>query len=110
MGNGSKTLSVKAQKRGHFGDYEIIGIHYQGDDGAPWHITASRRNFTGEINDYWVVGQEFQAMTIVFAFDHGNGNLIRTFGPVDRIKGEEKKAILDAIGQWDKITTPGGSR
>ena len=63
-----------------------------------------------EINDYWVVGQEFQAMTIIFAFDHGSGNLIRTFGPVGVIHADERNAILQALDQWDKITIPGELR
>ncbi len=109
MGNELKSLSVKASKHGYFDEYEIGGIQYQSDDGAPWHITAVRGH-TGEINHYWVLGQEFQAITILFAFDHGNGNLIQTFGPVGVIHADEKKAILEAIDQWEKITIPGGSR
>ena len=63
-------LNLAFDHTGTFDGYTVHGFLYltEGTLERAWHITAYRRG--GEISDYWVVGQDFHAVSIHYAYQN----------------------------------------
>jgi hypothetical protein len=99
---------TKENRRGEFDGYTVIGFRSENPDGGRgWHISAWT-DLT-PIRSYWVAGNDFHSVSIHYSYKGTPLNLIEISTPpiTGHIDPEERKAVLKAIGEWEK---PDGKR
>jgi hypothetical protein len=95
-----KNLELAFRRRGLFDGNTIYGFLYlvSGTLEKAWYITAHRED--GEINNYWLVGEEFHAVSRHDAYQMTSETRIEVHGVIRDIPDRERQVILSAIKQW----------
>ena len=53
-------------------------------------------------HDYWISDGVFYSMRIHYFYELTNRTLIEIFGAIADLDPEEKSAVLEAVGDWEK--------
>lgn len=102
-----KKLELKSHHHGYFGDYFVQGFRYADADGEiAWHTISYSNN--SHIHHFWVANGEFLAVSIHYGYNSPDEMRIETHGSISNVNPDEKKAVLDAIAEWEFIDASGG--
>jgi len=97
-----KPLKLAFHRTGIFDGFTVYGFLYltEGTLERAWHITTYCQG--GEISDYWVVGQDFHAVSIHYAYQMTNETRIEVHGIIQDVPDCERKVALESIRQWSE--------
>jgi hypothetical protein len=91
---------------GVYGGYTVQAFKYVASDGeVGWHTTSWPMR--DPIHDFWVSGTNFHRMTLHLMNPTANHrNTLEILGIVENVDPKERKAVLEAIQDWNEPVQP----
>ena len=97
-----KKLQIAVHRTGIFDEYTVHGLLYlfEGTREQAWHITAY--SLGSKVNDYWVVGEEFHAVSMHYLYRMTDETRIEVHGVIQDVPDNLRRIALEAIRKWSE--------